>query len=508
MAIVLDGNSLSFEVAEDIIFNNKLIEISESALERVERSRKIVENIVKNDRVVYGITTGFGSLKNVIVKGDDAKTLQKNLLRSHAVGVGDVLSYEIVRGMLLLRLNSLLKGYSGVKVKTVLLMKDILNKGLYPYVPSRGSVGASGDLAPLAHLGLCLIGEGRFIVNNSVVKADKVLKDNGLSSIELAEKEGLALINGTQLMSSILLFILHRLKSLINQSLLAASMSLEALMGTRTAFREEIHKLRPHPGQKMVANLVYQITERSEIINSHKSCDRVQDAYSLRCIPQVVGAIVDTFLQARRVLDIELNAVTDNPIVIGKDDVVSGGNFHGEPIALNIDFINLSMIELGNIIERRVDRLVNADSNKILPPFLVYESGLNSGFMIVQYLAASLTNENKSLAYPATADTIPTSANQEDHVSMGPSAGFKALRVLDNLETLIAIEFLTAVQALDFVNFKSSDVISETRKLIREYISFMKKDRIISDDIKTMVELVKGDVFYKIMERGGLSLIA
>jgi len=505
--IILDGNSLTLKKAFSVIYDNVPIELDEESLKKVEACSEKVKEFVNNGEIVYGITTGFGSLKNVAVPKNKTEELQRHLLRSHAAGWGEPLSFEVARGMLLLRLNAMLKGNSGVKKETVFLMRDLINLGLYPYIPSRGSVGASGDLAPLAHMALCLNGEGEFIVDGKRESASSVLSKNGLKPLVLAAKEGLALINGTQMMTSIAIKLIKELGELINISALACSLSLEALMGTRTAFRHEIQDIRPHIGQKKIAELIYNITDGSDIISSHTSCDRVQDPYSLRCIPQVLGAVIDTWEHAKSVVSIELNSVTDNPVIVNENEVLSAGNFHGEPIAFILDFLSIAMTKMANISERRLERMTNNQLSPHLPAFLVKDSGVNSGFMIVQYLAASLVSECKALSHPGSVDSIPTSSNQEDHVSMGPVAGFKALNILEYLKTVITIELMVGAQATDFINSDSSPILSKLRKEIRNVVSFMEHDRIISKDIEKLRSFVVSGKLLNIITGGGLSII-
>ncbi|MDD2717269.1 MAG: histidine ammonia-lyase [Candidatus Wallbacteria bacterium] len=506
-SILLTGHDLDLASASAVVFSGAKVRFCPQALKKVTKCAEIVADFVSDNQVIYGITTGFGSLKNIAIPADKTEELQKNLIRSHSCGWGEPLSEDLVRGMLLLRINALLQGYSGIRVNSLKLMEQFLNLHLYPYIPSRGSVGASGDLCPLSHLALSLIGEGEFLDRGSRVPALQILSKHGLEPLSLHAKEGLALINGTQLMSAMALKITSELTRLLNLSCLSAAMSLEALLGTRAAFRPELQKLRPHPGQKRIAELIYSITDDSPIINSHKNCGSVQDAYSLRCIPQVLGAVCDTLTHACRVLSIEMNSVTDNPIILNPKEVISGGNFHGEPIAMILDFLAIAITELGSIAERRIERLVNEQLNCHLPAFLVSESGANSGFMIVQYLAAALVSECKALSHPGSVDSIPTSGNQEDHVSMGPVSGFKALSILDKVKTVVTLEFLTAAQALDFCKPASSPVIRKARKLIRSEIDFMARDRAIYKDIEKLRPLVAGDELLKILRRGKLPLI-
>ncbi|MDD5091536.1 MAG: histidine ammonia-lyase [Candidatus Wallbacteria bacterium] len=505
--LVLNGHSLSFNEAGEVAFLGREITIDQASLERVSACSVLIDRIVADGKPVYGINTGFGSLKDVAVPADHTRELQLNLLRSHAAGWGDPLSYDITRAMILLRVNALLQGHSGIRPPALILMERFLNLGLYPFIPSRGSVGASGDLAPLSHLALCLIGEGEFLVAGERRPAAEILAENDLQPVRLEAKEGLALINGTQLMTAMALKILTDLRQVLNISCLSTSMSLEALMGTRTAFRPELHALRPHKGQISSADLIYRITENSGYISSHCCCGRVQDPYSLRCAPQVLGAAVDTYSHCRSVVETELNSVTDNPVILDSGEIISGGNFHGEPIAMILDFLSIAMTEVGSITERRIERMINHQLSDWLPPFLVKDCGLNSGFMIVQYLAAALVSECKSLSHPGSVDSIPTSANQEDHVSMGPVAGFKAMEILDRLKTIVGLELLTSAQALDFFTHTSSPLITELRALIRSRIDFLEHDRPMYKDIEIMRLLIDSHEVFELMERGNLPLI-
>jgi len=465
------------------------VELADDVKENVERSRRIVEEYTEEEKVAYGITTGLGELCDVFIHKDKVNQLQKNLLRSHSAGVGKHLDEKFVRAAILLRINSLAKGYSGVRYELIERLVSLLNKNVVPYVPEKGSVGASGDLAPLAHIALVLTGEGDAFHNGKLMSAEEALKAAGIEKIELKAKEGLALINGTPIMTAIAALCIYESKILFENALKAASMSIEALKGTDQAFIEEIQKVRPHKGQITVAKKLMEILEGSE--NIAKGSGRVQDAYTLRCIPQVMGPSLETIEYVERIVNIEMNSATDNPLIF--DFPVSGGNFHGQPIALAMDFLGIALSELGSISERRINRLVNSHLSG-LPPFLTKNSGLNSGFMIAHYTAASLVSENKVLAHPASVDSIPVSADQEDHVSMGTIAARKCYEILQNVKNIIAIEFLAASQGIDFLNYRPSPEVQRMHKKIRKKIPFMEDDRPIYRDIEIMKAIMETPV--------------
>ncbi len=461
--IVLTGANLSIADVEAVARHRAPVALDPAARTRMQESRDLIEGLVARGEVVYGVTTGFGDLATRFVAPADAATLQQNLLMSHAAGVGEPLPREVVRAMLLLRANTLALGHSGCRPLLVDRLLAFLASDLHPVVPALGSVGASGDLAPLAHLALPLIGRGQVELHGQHVPALVGLREVGLDPIELGPKEGLALLNGTQLMSAIGALLLADADRLTRTASVAAAMSVEALLGTDVAFSAAYQLARPHPGQVAVAAELRHLLRDSGFQAAHKATShKVQDPYSLRCVPQVHGAVRDALDHLRRVLDIEMNSATDNPLVFpeggvaaedalatGGGRVISGGNFHGEPIALALDFAKLAIAELGSISERRTALLLDARLNGGLPPFLASSSGLESGLMIVQYTAAALASENKVLVHPASADSIPTSANQEDHVSMGPIAGRHARTVLDHVERIVGIELLVAAEALD-----------------------------------------------------------
>jgi histidine ammonia-lyase len=519
--LILDGESLAIEdVARASERKETEFRISDEAQERVGRSRQLVEQWVERGETIYGVTTGFGEFANVRIPREDLRTLQQNLLRSHSAGVGEPLSPEVVRAMLLLRANALAKGCSGIRLIAIEQLLKLLAHDVLPVIPSRGSVGSSGDLAPLAHLALAMTGEGFVTVPTGQNKSDRVymsakeaLLKAGIEPLVLDAKEGLALINGTQMMSAIGCLALTRAKQLAELADIAASMSFEALRATDTAFDPRVHAARPHPGQRYVAEHLLRLIEGSEIRQSHLENDpRVQDAYSIRCIPQVHGAVRDTIEFAERVLTVEINSATDNPLIIPdtsesaflKPDTrnpipgshLEGGNFHGEPVAFVLDYLAIALSELANISERRIERLVNGSLSFGLPRFLTQHGGLNSGLMIAQYTAAALVSENKVLAHPASVDSIPTSANQEDHNSMGSIAALKLRTVVENVHRVIAIELLCAAQGIDFLKpLAPGRGSGKARELIRERVPFLEHDRMISLDIAHVVDLVRDDWF-------------
>lgn len=496
--IILDGNNLTLEQIEKVAFFNYYVKISDESIPLVNKSRNIVEKILKSNKVVYGINTGFGYLKNKVIPPTDIEKLQENLIISHCAGVGELFSPEISKVMMLLRANALIKGFSGIRLEVIQRLLDFINLNIIPLVPSQGSVGSSGDLAPLSHMALPLLGKGKVLFKNEVRNTLEVLKENNLDPIILKAKEGLALINGTQAMTAVGAITLIKAKKIVDIADGIASMSVDALKGTRQAFRRELHVIRAHKGQIKSAENLYKLLENSEIMISHVDCDNVQDAYSLRCIPQVHGAVRDTIEHVEKVLTVEFNSVTDNPIVLPEtEEVISGGNFHGEPVAVVMDALSVALSELGNISERRTERLVNPQLSNELPAFLTPNGGLNSGYMIAQYAAAALVSENKSLAHPASVDSIPTSANQEDHVSMGTIAARKASQILLNTERVLAIETCCATQGLDFRKpLKTGDGTRLIYDTIREILPTLKEDRNVSEDIDLAHKIITSDKFY------------
>lgn len=488
--ININGNSLTINEVVEVSRFNKKVSLDPAAVPGIKKSRDFIEKILAEKRVVYGVTTGVGELVNQYISPEDAEILQKNLIRSHSTNVGEPFTEDVVRGMILLRANALAKGFSGVRLVVVETLIELLNKNIYPYIPKKGSVGASGDLSPLSHLALALMGEGECLVDGKRVDSSEVFKTAGIEPIVLKAKEGLALINGTQVMASIGCLVVEEAELLMKNAQIAGAMSLEALKGTSRAFDEKIHLVRPHAGQVKCAKNMRRIVAGSEIIASHKNCEKVQDAYTLRCIPQVYGPIMETIEYAKNVLTIEINSATDNPLVFADtEEVISGGNFHGEPLAFIMDYLGIALSEIGNISERTIDRLVNPHLSG-LPPFLTNGDGLNSGFMISQYTAAALVSENKILAHPASVDSIPTSAGQEDHVSMGSISARHAWEILKNVENVLAIEMFTAAQGIDFHDFVPGKGTKAAHDVVRNSISHLIEDRIMYREIEKMKELV------------------
>ena len=460
-------------------------------------SRAVIEKKLAAKEMIYGVDTGFGELTHVSIPLEQTRQLQRNLIRSHAVGVGEPLPSEVVRAMMLLRIQSLAQGYSGVRPKLIDTLIVMLNGDLLPIVPSQGSLGASGDLVPLAHIALAACGEGEVCFQGERQKAAAAFKKLGVKPLKLEAKEGLALINGTQLMTALGALAVHAAKRLANHADMAAALSTDVLKGSMTHTDSRIHRLRPHPGQCHSAANIRDWMTGSEIWASHQGCKKVQDAYSLRCAPQVHGAVRDAIRYAQKTIKIEMNSVTDNPLVFAEDEeILSGGNFHGEPLALALDLLGIALAELANISERRTARLVDHKLSECLPPFLTRESGLNSGFMVAQYTAAALVSENKVLAHPASVDSIPTSANQEDHVSMGAIAARHAMDILKNSRRVIAIELLCAAQGVDLHRpLKTSPKLEDVHRAIRKQIPFLDADRPLADDVEQMSQLIaSGDL--------------
>ena len=467
----------------------KLAIISDEQAKKINASRDIIENLSKSSEVIYGVNTGFGALCNTIISEDESNQLQENLLRSHAVGVGKDIPTLVAKIMMVLKIHSLCLGFSGVRIEVIQKIKFLLEKNIIPCVPVKGSVGASGDLAPLAHLFLPLIGEGYVLYNGVKSKASGVLKKENILPLKISKKEGLALINGTQFISAFACVSIMRFKNCLDNADLISVMSLEGTLSAISPFHPSISDLRNYSGSSHVSKKVRELTKNSEILNSHQDCGKVQDPYSIRCIPQVHGASWDAFYHLEDTLKIELNSVTDNPLVVD-NKVISGGNFHGQPVAMPIDYNIIAASELGNISDRRTYLLLKG--NNSVPKLLIENSGVNSGFMILQYTSAALASENKNLCFPASADSITTSLGQEDHVSMGSIGAVKFLKVVKNLERIIAIELLCSGQAIDFLRpLKSSKKIEECHELLRTEVSFAEEDRVFSDDIIKATKLVK-----------------
>ncbi len=489
--ISLDGDSLTLENLIAIGQRKVQVELSADARERIRRGREVVDTIVAENRVVYGVTTGFGNFATVTIPHEKVEELQYNLLRSHAAGVGNPFPPDIARMIMTLRANVLAKGRSGISPEVLDLLIEMINRDVIPLIPEKGSVGASGDLAPLAHLALVLIGEGRARLEDQEGSGAEILEMAGLTPCRLRAKEGLALINGTQVMTAVGAKALYRAKQLATLADIAGAMTLEASKGTVTAFDERIHRERPYEGQLTCAANMRKLLQNSEIAKSHKDCGKVQDSYTLRCIPQVHGPVRETIAFVERMLQIEMNAATDNPMVFAEqNELVSGGNFHGESVAFWMDYLRIAISELANMSERRTERLVNPVLSE-LPAFLVKEGGLNSGFMLAHVTAAALVSENKLLAHPASVDSIPTSANKEDHVSMGTIAARKTLEVADNVANVIGIELLAAAQGLEFLKpLKPAAPLIPVVEKIRDSIAPWDKDRYMAADLNAIRELM------------------
>src|SRR5450631_912343 len=468
--------------------------IPEISMSRIIKSRDHVREIVAHDKTVYGINTGFGVLANTKISAEDTQTLQHKILQSHSVGVGKSISPVLSRLMMITKVHSLAQGYSGIQPETLQRICWFIDKNICPVVPEKGSVGASGDLAPLAHLFLPLVGLGEVWDKGKVRLSTSVLEEHGLQPLRLGPKEGLALINGTQFILAHAVANLQRMHFCLEAADLIGAMSLEALTGTKSPFDERLHNLRPYRGNQLVAQRLRYLLAGSEIMQSHVDCGRVQDPYSLRCMPQVHGASRNAWLHLNELTFIELNAVTDNPLIFSPDDTISGGNFHGQPLAIPLDYATIAASEAGNISDRRCYLLLEGKWG--LPLLLMKDVGLNSGFMIPQYTTAALVTENKTLCFPASADSIPTSLGQEDHVSMGSISGRKVNRVLDNLEYILAIELLTACQAIEFRKpLKSSAILEFAHDHVREHVGFAEEDQIFADDINSITAIIKNFSF-------------
>ncbi|MEN8222490.1 MAG: histidine ammonia-lyase [Acidobacteriota bacterium] len=491
MLIEIDGNKLTIEEFRQISEDGIKVGLTDEAKAGIKLSRNTLEDFIKTGKAYYGINTGFGALASKKINSSDLKQLQRNLIKSHTAGVGDPLPDHIVRGTILLRANVLAKGYSGVRLVVVELLLELLNKNILPILPAKGSVGASGDLAPLSHLALTLLGEGQVKYEGLIQDTSDVFRKLGISPLELVEKEGLALINGTQVLTAIGIFNLLNSENLVKTADIAGALTFEAQLGNPSPFFDEIQNVRPYSGQIDTAKNMMKLISDSPLWNSHGGKNKVQDAYSVRCIPQVHGAVRDTIDHVRRVLEIEINAATENPMIFPeRKEILSGGNFHGAPVAFVMDFLAIAMTELGNISERRIDRVINPATNMDLPPFLVEDNGLNSGFMIAHVTATALTSENRTLAHPASVDNIPTSANQEDHVSMGNFASRKAGEIIGNVKYILAIELMSSLQALDFYDKKTSPKLERVKDLVRQKVPFIEKDSRMDVLFEYIVEMI------------------
>jgi histidine ammonia-lyase len=502
----IDGESLTIEDVTAVARRDVYAALSERAVEKVRESRKTLKQFVKDKKIIYGVTTGFGALGNIPISANNVKKLQVNLIRSHSACVGMPLEKEIVRALMLLRANTLAKGNSGIRLETLETLIQMLNKGVHPIIPEKGSVGASGDLGPLSHMTLVIIGEGEAEYKDKRMLGKEALEKAGIQPVQLDFKEGVALNNGTQMMTAIAALAVFDGENLLKTAEIAAALSLEALSGISDAFDERIHKARPHKGQIATAKNMRSLTMSSRLIHSGEEAVKKklhpQDPYCLRCTPQVLGAARDALSHVKQVVKVEINSATDNPLVFAEDNAcLSGGNFHGQPIAVAMDFLATALTVAGNISERRTARLIDENLNRGLPQFLVYkdvEKGLHNGLMYAQYVAAALASENKTLAHPASVDSIPTSANFEDFVSMGPIAARKAREILANVEYIVAIELMCAAQAVDF---RGPEKLGKGTKaaydLLRRYVSVLKEDRVLSRDIEDLKTLVHNGDFVK-----------
>lgn len=499
---VLNGKNLNVYNSISIINDNLSLAISNSAKSKVIRSRKLVDKWIDKGEIVYGINTGFGEFKDVVISKEQTEILQRNLILSHSSGVGDPIPDNVVRLMILFRINSLIQGHSGIRLELIKFLLSFFNAGLIPQIPQQGSVGCSGDLAPLAHLASTFLGEGKIKFKGNNLKSKDALKKAGLKPFVLSSKEGLALINGTQMMSSFLCVSLYDAIQLSKLADIAGAVTVDATKSTNTAYDDRIQQIRPHKGQIDTAENLRKLLKYSEVLKSHTDCGKVQDAYSIRCIPQVHGAVKDTINYCLNILNVEINSVTDNPLIFADDgEHLEGGNFHGEPLALASDFLKIAIAELGSISERRTARLVDGSLSG-LPRFLIKDGGLNSGFMIAQYTAAALVSENKVLSHPASVDSIPTSANQEDHNSMGSIASRKCYEVVNNVKNIIAIEILCGAQALEFLKpLKGGRGVEKAKDLVRKKVKYLTNDVLMSELIENTKEILYNTNFVSQIEK-------
>lgn len=491
--VIIDGKSLTVEKVVAVARFGAKVRINESAIERMKKSRALVEKIIDEGRVAYGISTGFGDFSKVRIDRESIEKLQSNLILSHCVAVGEPYKEEVVRAMMLLRCNALCIGNSGIRPEVVERLAAMINAGVHPVVPQKGSLGASGDLAPLAHMVLVLLGKGEAYYKGEKLEGAEAMKRAGIKPVVLKAKEGLALINGTQAMNAVGTLAYYDALCAARLADITAAMTMEALTALENAFDPRIQEVRPHAGQGYVAKNIRNIIKGSEILKKSQDL-RVQDAYAIRCTPQVHGAIRDALDHTRQVLEIEMNSVTDNPILFLEDEaVISGGNFHGEPLALVFDYLGIAIAEIASISERRLERLVNPALSEGLPAFLTKHGGLNSGYMICQYSAASMVSENKVLAHPASVDSIPSSANQEDHVSMGTTAARKSAQMVENTYSVLAFELMAAVQGVDLRGGKVSPVNQKVYDIVRKVVPTTEEDREIRIDIEKMNKLVRSE---------------
>ncbi|MGJ8745919.1 histidine ammonia-lyase [Polaribacter sp.] len=483
---------LSLKTVNEIANGTLQAIITDNAKEKINSCRNKVETITKNNKAVYGINTGFGPLCDVQISPEETNLLQKNLLITHAVGVGENIDKKLSKIMMICKVHALCQGYSGVRLELIERIIYFIENNLLPTVPKQGSVGASGDLAPLSHLFLPIIGEGDFWINDKMIPAKDVLKKHNIQPLELQAKEGLGLINGTQFILAHTITGLLKMEYLLDLADVAGAMSIEGYKGSSSPFKAELHRIRPFKGSIKVAERMRNLFKDSQNITSHENCERVQDPYSMRCIPQVHGASRNAFYHLLELAEIEMNSVTDNPIVLSETEAISGGNFHGQPLAMALDYCSIAASELGNIADRRCYLLIEGKYG--LPRLLTKSGGLNSGFMIPQYTTAALVTENKSLCFPPSADSIPTSLGQEDHVSMGSISGRKLNQILENLEKILAIELMYAAQALEFRRPNTfSEILEKNHAIIRTKVDKLEEDRLLKDDINNMIQLVKSE---------------
>ncbi|HPR17020.1 MAG TPA: histidine ammonia-lyase [Candidatus Cloacimonadota bacterium] len=500
MPVIITGNDLTLNDVQNVAYNFTKIELHPEAVEKIDRCRDYVEQIIREDRVVYGLTTGFGKFSTIRIPLDELEELQENLIVSHSTGVGNNLSIPETRAVMLLRINVLAKGHSGIRKSTLQTLIDMLNAGVHPCIPEKGSVGASGDLAPLSHLALVLLGKGEAEFQGEILPGACALQKAGITPVQLKAKEGLALNNGTQVMTAVTALSFLRAARLVRQADIIAAVSVEAILGTAAAFDPLIHALRPHQGQMASAANLKALLQESELNHSHQNCGNVQDAYSFRCTPQVNGAVRDALQYVKSALEVEINAATDNPLIFPDEDkVISGGNFHGEPIAFAADFLGMTVAELANIADRRIEQILNPALNRGLHPFLATRPGVDSGFMIAQVTTAALVSENKVLAHPASVDSVPTSANQEDHVSMGTIGAMKSRTIVDNSAYVLAIELMIAIQALECRAFPSSPALEAVKNTVRKQVAHLEKDRQLNLDINNMKKIIDSDILINVV---------
>ena len=501
--VLLDGEHLTLEDVLEVAEGRARVKISPSVAKKVRRSRDFIEKALRQGQKIYGVTTGFGLLSDQIIDRSQIEALQRNLIRSHSVGVGPYFDEVTTRAIMLLRANVMAMGYSGVRMELLNRLVKMINQGVHPLIPEQGSVGASGDLAPLAHLTSVLMGEGEAIFKGKGMSGKKAMEKAGIPLLTLKAKEGLAMINGTQVMTAIGLLALLRAERLCKIADIIGACTLDALKGTLSAFDPDIQRVRPFPGSLAVSKNFQKLVQNSEIAESHKFCSKIQDAYSLRCIPQVHGAVRDALDFIRKIIEIEVNSATDNPLIFAdQGKILNGGNFHGEPVAFALDLLGIVISELGGISERRIEKLINPALSG-LPAFLTSEGGLHSGLMMVQVSAAALASENKVLAHPASVDSIPTSADKEDHVSMGTIAARKGRDIVRNVEHILAMELLCATQGMKFLLPLQPGVgIKEAYRVVREKVPPIKGDRRFNEDIKKIQMLIESGELLRRVEKG------